>query len=99
MRALQSVVWQSRHWSVTVVTRLWTEQAGNQGSLTSRMKERDSSLSSTASRLTTGPIQVPIQWVLALCPGVKQPALEADHLSPSRVDARLRILRVRPQLH
>jgi hypothetical protein len=43
----------------------------------------------TVSRLTLGPTQPPIEWVLgALSPGVKWQVCEADHLPPSSAEVK-----------
>jgi hypothetical protein len=46
-------------------------------------------LFSTMSRLSLGPTQSPIQWVLeALSPGIKQLGCEADHSPPSSAEVK-----------
>jgi hypothetical protein len=67
-------------------------QSGQQKYFNGEMKTMKYDLTTTASRPALGPTQPPIQWVTGvLFLGVKRPAREADHSSPSSADVKERL--------
>jgi hypothetical protein len=72
--------------SVNIVTRL---RAWRPAFDSLHRRGRDFLLFATASRMTLGPTQPPIQWVPgALSLGVKRPRRETEHLPPSSAEVK-----------
>jgi hypothetical protein len=76
----------SRDSAIGIATGYGLNDEGYRSSNPSRVKNF---LFSTSSRLTLGPTQPPIQWVLgALSPGVKRQGREADHSPPASAEVK-----------